>query len=195
MPAFDQISNIFMTAVNKQRTAEYQEILGEVQKEYPALQKHQLSVIPGRGENYAETYPYYEQDNPNPGINTIEIRDRNLTREQIKSIIVGESLHILGGIDPATGLPVDKGFRQYKDQFVNSLTPQQLTVDRMSYRRGQGVEGRPFDQWFDTSRADAYFRGNLFPLNQEEQQDWSEGVTPQQRGLMQSALKYLKGDQ
>lgn len=191
----EQLSKVFQAAQPKRMAGDPQlmQMWGEVVKQYPALGKHPFVITRGAGPGHAETYPYYESHSPMPGVNVIELRNQNMTPEEIKSTLAGEALHVLSGIDPTTQQPVDPNFRKFKDQFINSLTPEQLTFERMQFRSGNpdlGVEGRDFKQWFETSRADAYLRGYLFPDKADE---WRQSgtYTGQQYGILQEAQKYL----
>jgi hypothetical protein len=185
------------------RVKEQEDLLSltdEVKSEYPALGRIPFSVRYGKGEGYAETYPAWEDGppdapNPTPGNHAIQIRRRDLSRDELKTLIAGESLHWMGGIDPRTGEAADPGFRKFKDAFVRSLTPEQLEFERKKYGENDdrmGIQGRSFEDWFETSRADAYLRGFLFPVGGE---DWkAQGAyTPEQEMLLGQAKNYLMG--
>jgi hypothetical protein len=186
-----------------QKTKEAEELMSltdEIKQNYPALGRVPFSVRYGKGEGYAETYPAWESGshddpNPTPGHHAIQIRRKDLSREDLSTLIAGESLHWMGGIDPRTGQAVDPEFRKFKDQFINSLTSEQLAFERMQYQSNDprhGVQGRTFGDWFEQSRADAYLRGYLFPVGGE---NWREqGVyTSEQETLLEQARTYLKG--
>jgi hypothetical protein len=152
----------------------YSDVLQAVGEKYPALAKHVQNTIvqdakPPKGADYGlETYPPWESENPNPGKTTIELY-RNFDRSKLPEVIAGDLIHVAGGIDPRTGSPVDPTYHSLKDQVKASRTPQQDALDHKVWEQDKkNGEKRPFDQWFDESRGEAYVRGLLFPDDRDE---------------------------
>lgn len=173
---------------------EFNPMLEQVKKEYPVIGKFPFVVIRGEGPGYAETYPAWERDNPIPGQHVIEIRDKNLSPDDLRTLIAGESLHFLGGLDQ-NGQPIDPQFRQFKERFTNSLTDNQLAFERMQFRgdpQSVGVDDRNFEDWWESSRADAYLRGFMFSVGPENWRDQG-AYTPAQEQLLGAAQNYLRG--
>lgn len=194
--------------INRAQMTQYSEQLlsarDAARQRYKLLDRVPFHVTSGDGDGYAETYPSWESGGPNdpspkPGEHVIQVRDKKLTPDQIEELIAAESLHWLAGRDPETGEPVDKKMRGYKDAFINSLTPEQLTFERMQYQHHpdeHGVQGRSFGDWFEQSRADAYIRGKLFP-NLVGNQGWDqEGLySPDQERILGEAKQYMQQGQ
>lgn len=131
-----------------------------VLQEYPGLQKLDFDVIRGQGPGYAEFYPADEKYNPNPGRNTIEIR--NLQGESPERVIAADALHLLSRENDQ--------FRQLKRQFIGTLTPEQMTFARKRFQYDVSTAGekRQFADWFDQMWSDALIRGYLFPDKADE---------------------------
>src|SRR3990167_2492932 len=151
--------------------------MGSVNKKYPVIGKHNIGVTQGSGPYYSEFYPAWEEDNKWNGRPTIELQDKakGLSTQLTESLLAGESLHHLGGVNPQTGEPVDPYWNQFRNAFKNTLTPQQDSVDRKAYLQDVKTgDTRGYDQWHDVSRLDAYLRGYLFP---DENNEWRGSYT------------------
>lgn len=165
------------------------DLLAEIARQYPAIGRHRFTLRRGQGPGQLEFFPAWEERNPTPGEHTIEIRNPALTGQALQDAIAGDALHLLGAVDPRTGKAVDPAFRALKEQFLGTLTPEQVAVDRRVY--GESGDPRPFEQWMERSRGDAYLRGYLFPDAADE---WRrQGVyTPEQQGLLERIRRYLR---
>lgn len=180
-------------AIQESAMLTYQSAMNEVRSQYPVIGQHEFHLRPGEGPGHAEVFFPTESYNPAPGLNTIEIRNRDVQGKELQSLIAGETLHWIGAIDPRTKEPVDKTFRSFKGQLRESLTKDQLEVDRKEYLRArrEDKEHRSFDDWMDQSRTDAYIRGWLFP---DKENDWvrSGAYTSEQAALLERMRQYLQ---
>lgn len=95
----------------------------------------------------------------------------------------GDMLHYL----PA----VDNKYNSLRQQFAESMTPRQREIDQTAYNRNQAEygENRPYNEWFDKSRLDAYIRGGLVP---EINPEWQNAFTPEQKNIIASIQQYLQ---
>lgn len=172
----------------------YQRLMGEVNQENPAIGRLNILATGGQGPYYSETTPSYEPRpwNPFSGRHGIQVHQMGqaLAQPDLKNLLGGEALHILGGMNPNTQQPIDPGFMTLKQRFLNSMTPDQLTTDRMEYR--SSGDQRPFDQWMQQSRLDAYLRPGLFPMSQGTDPGWYSTYTPEQLGILQNMQGYLR---
>ena len=168
------------------RQPDLNQVLQGVYQKYPALKQHGFQVGYGSGINNTgggglEFFPPDEEFNPFPGVPYIEVYDRDLEGKNLEKAIFGDALHYLP--------QVDKEFSELRDQFFRTLTPEQKDVDKRAYEYYQENHGekRPFDQWFDVSRKDAYLRGYLAP---DERNEWAGAYTPSQTRILE-AMKQL----
>lgn len=168
-------------------------IMGRVQQQYPALSPYlgNASVQWGGPQSdgrQLEFYPPWERDNPNPGRTTLELYKPQMQGNALVKAIGGDMLHHLGGIDP-NGNPVDPQWLAMKRALVGSLTPDQLAVDKNAHLQAQ-MQGDPrsFDDWMQSSRADAYIRGKLTP---DAADQWKDVYNPQQNALLAGMRQYL----
>lgn len=167
--------------------------------QYPALAPHVNAMAlqwgtPETGANrgHLEFYPPWESDNPNKGQSTLEFYDPQMQGNALQSAIAGDSLHLVGAVDPRTNRAVDPQWLAMKRALVGSLTPQQLAVDQRAYEMDkQRGETRPFDDWMQDSRADAYIRGYITPDAADE---WRKKgtYTPDQSNLLTAMKQYLQ---
>ena len=168
-----------------------EDILQEIYKEYPQLGQYPFEVIDSRGKKspyggMIEFYPPDELYNPIPGKPTLEVFDEGLKGESLKKAIFGDMLHYLPDVDPQ--------FALVREELINSLTPEQLDIDKKAYERAvkEYGETRPFEDWFNINRKDAYLRGYLAPDSRDE---WKDAYTPQQTGILDFLQQYLKTPQ
>jgi hypothetical protein len=172
----------------------YQRLMGEVGKENPAIGRMNIKATSGQGPHYSETTPFYEPRpwNPFSGVNAVQVQPKGqaLAQPDLKNLLGGEALHVLGGVNPNTQQPIDPTFMNLKMRFLNSMTPEQLTTDRMTYRNSGDT--RPFDQWMQNSRLDAYLRPGLFPMSKGMDPGWFSTYTPDQLSILQNMQGYLK---
>lgn len=161
-------------------------VLSSVQQKYPALQGQPWALVDSRGKQGAvgqlEFYPPDENENPRPGNATIEVFNPELKGDDLERAVFGDMLHHMPSVDPY--------YAKMRDALRDSLTPQQLKIDQETYdgEKREFGEDRPFDQWMNESRLDAYVRGKLTPGKANE---WRDVYTPDQDKLLAQMLKYL----
>ena len=178
---------------------DYESIKSSIAKRYPLLGRRLQNFSIQRGERKEYTgkggLEYYDPEesySPNYGKPTIELFDDDLQGRELEDAIAGDALHYLGGTN-SKDEPHDPEFYKMKQDFVESLTQQQLSIDLDSYNRRNrsGEERRPFSDWFRYSRSDAYLRGYLFPDKNDE---WRKNgaYTPEQEEKLEQMRKYLQ---
>lgn len=170
----------------------------EIAKEYPRLAPVLKDAVVRRSERHdkagpghLEFFPPWEEYNPYPGKVAVEVYDKNLQGEWLKSAVAGDMLHHFGGTNEK-GKPNDPRFYEMKQAFFNTITPEQLAIDERAYKRGKAYgDNRSFSEWMDASRLDAYIRGYLFPDKNDE---WRKGDTysGKQKQLLEEMRSYLK---
>lgn len=144
------------------------------------------SIVPG---GHLEFYPPWESENPNPGKPTLELYDREMKGPALESAVVGDMLHYLGAVDPASGKAVDPNWRALRSQLIAARDPDSQKMDANAYKedRAQG-ETRSFEDWMNESRADAYVRGYLTP---DKANEWADVYSPQQKEILKRMKGYL----
>lgn len=160
-----------------------------VYQQYPRLQQYGFQAArvdkpDARGQ--LEFFPPDELYNPRPGVPFIEVYNPNLQGADLQRAVFGDALHYLPH--------VDKNFAKMRDDFVNTITPEQSVVDRSAYNRARSEHGetRPYDRWFDLNRKDAYIRGYLAP---DAANEWANVYTDQQRSMLDAMRAYLQAPQ
>lgn len=138
----------------------------------------------GRGAGALEFYHPKELYNPLPGKATIAVFDKGLDGDMLDKAVFGDMLHFLPEFD--------QKFAALRNEFANTITREQLEVDRRAYDRARRERGedRPFADWFRQSRLDAYIRGFLAP---DKDNDWADAYTPSQRGLLGLMKSHIEG--
>lgn len=126
-------------------------------------------------------------DNPNPYFgknNTIELY-ANVSGRELENLILGDMLHLAPRVSPK--------FRELKAKFTATRTPAQKRMDERAYQRSVKEYGemRPFEQWMQHTRDDAYIRGYLTPDRDDE---WKGIYTPEQKKLLEQMRQLLKGN-
>lgn len=157
--------------------------LQQVIQKYPKLQGANWQVGYGKSNDpnqQLEFYPPDESRNPKPGNPYIEIFNKGLQGDALQSAIFGDMLHYAPTISPQ--------FAQSRQQFQNSLTPQQIDFHKRRY--SESGDPRPFDQWMNQSGLDAHIRGYLAPDSADE---WRRGkaYTPEQIKILEAMKTYL----
>lgn len=161
------------------------EVLGRVQSQYPALAGQPWALVDSRGKTgqpgHLEFYPPDEAYNPRPGNATIELFDPALQGAALDQAVFGDMLHHMPKVDPY--------FQGQRETLRKTLTPEQVAMDRRAYEeaRAEG-EKRPFDEWMEQSRLDAYVRGRLSPDAADE---WKDVYTPEQAKILDELKAYL----
>lgn len=172
-------------------------ILKSAVAQYPRLAKYAQNTVvvqkqnPAGDDRMLESYPPWESENPNPGKQTTELYTGGTDAEK-GTLVAGDMLHYIGGIDPRTGKPVDAQFHAFKDQLIKSLTPDQLKGERAYYNQTKDSYGgstRTFDQWMEGSRADELMMGYLTP---DKSDSFKHYYSPQQKQILDQAKSYLQ---
>ena len=176
------------------------QVLAGVGQRYPRLQPHVDQSVAtygtpsGPGDNrQLEFYHPWDTHNPNPGKNTLEIYNRNLQGPDLQAAVAGDLLHRLGSMDPTTGQAVDPRWRQMRQDLVAARSPQGGQADVRTWLSDNQRYGyRPYSQWRDHSRDDAYVRAALFP---EQNPEWQRGaITPGMQPTIAQMRDYLRGE-
>jgi len=175
--------------------------LGELKQSFPVnIQKAvgNINVIYEGGPNYAETYPVGETGAPDffgrtkfPGgakRPTIAIRPkgRQMTMDQQKTMLVGETLHFLHNYIPE--------FKTLRNDFDKETLndPQQMRLLQSFFDRDvKGGEDREFPQWYDVAGRDMLLRGRLTPDPNDE---WSRYPYSKKQDKILSKMKRIIGD-
>ncbi|OFX03555.1 MAG: hypothetical protein A3E78_16665 [Alphaproteobacteria bacterium RIFCSPHIGHO2_12_FULL_63_12] len=183
------------TVADERPSEDLDALLASIQEQYPPLASQKLSIRRGlkdRSGRLLEFYPEWESWNPNPGTHTIEVREPGLRGRVLEESVAGDALHLLGAVDPRTGQPVDPVWRTMKDAFAASMSPRNMEREQIAYqtRQKRGEETRPFQDYFENSRLDAYIRAGIFPMVNP---DWQKpGVfTLEQKTLLERMREYL----
>jgi hypothetical protein len=177
---------------------EFGNVLDRVVDKFPAIKPWVNTFAVQRGPEssnvgggYLEFYPPWEEYNPNPGRTTFETYGKqSMEPKAITDAVAGDSLHLLGSVDPRSGQPVDADYHAMKQKLIGSLTPEQLQTDRTAYGRAQAQgDHRNFDDWMQESRGDAYVRGKLTP---DKDDNWRDVYTPNQTQILTEMYNYLQ---
>jgi hypothetical protein len=171
--------------------------VNDVKQSYPRLGKIPFTAQWGpEGSPYhMEFYQPWQEDNPNQGVPTVEVYDRNLKGKDLSDAIAADMLHHLGAIDPRSGQPVDSNWRTWRQQFMDLQSPQGKQMDRNAYDgtypgspgpSEHKQNGQPFETFMEQSRIDAWIRGAVF-------HQWPDEVfTPDQLKLARRMRRYLE---
>lgn len=169
----------------------------QAKQQYPRFAKLPLALTKGTGPMYSETYPPEEDENPVPGKWTIQLRSPEALGDQKKwpDEVSLEAIHGLQATDP--------GYQKLTDEFVHSMTHDQLSDARRAYQRDMKNAGgnfmntgqpEPFDSWMKRVQAQEYIRGGIFT---KVIPNWigpkGEGrYTPAQMKLLDKIKNYLQ---
>ena len=163
------------------------------QSKYPRLAPtlHGIEVLYGTGNSdpkgQLEYYPARELFNPNPGQNTIQVRNRQLKGEWLSEALAGDALHELKHVDPR--------FAKMRQEFVDNWSERQKRFARRKYNelRDQGKEGRSFEEFMEQTHIDAVIRGYVTP---DERDDWRrepENYSKDERVRLDAMKAYIQG--
>lgn len=171
-------------------------VVQNVAKRYPTLAPYLSDARVQWGDpeefkkngGHLEFFPPWEQYNPNPGKVTLELYDRDMKGRALEDAIAGDMLHHLGSVDP-NGREIDPAWRYMRDKVIAGRSPEAVEMDKRAYAEAmKNGEQRPFDQWMDQSRADAYVRGYITP---DAADNWKDAYTPQQRATLEAMKAHL----
>ena len=173
-----------------------EQLMAQVLGKYPAIERHKGALTVRQGPAMSdgrqlEYYPPWERDNPIPGKATVELYNTKESPEIMQNLVAGDMLHYMGSVDPRNNQTIDPTFRAVKQQFLSTLTPEQVAVDRRAYeneKRFYGNNPPSFEDWMDFNRGDAYLRGYLTP---DAQDNWLNVYTPDQKQLLEKLKLYL----
>jgi hypothetical protein len=171
----------------------YAAAIQQAKQKYPRIASIPFKLTTGKGPGMSETYEPDDEDNPHKGNWTVQLRHPSVINNPSSwpDYVALESLHPL--------YAHDQGYRQLTNQFVKSMTPDQLADARRGFAKDQQMfpEDRgktTFDDWLARVQAQEYIRGMIFP---KANPGWlgpqGEGrYTPQQLQLGQQIQKYLQ---
>lgn len=193
-----QLFNVVKANQAMQPTLDPAAIISSINAQYPALDPYTsnlvIKYVANQGDSrQLEFYPPWEAMNPNAGKSTVEIYNNKLKGDELQRAIAGDLLHLVGSIDPTTGFPVDQAYYDLKQNFINSITPQQNLVDARVFETEKPLykDNLPaFDDWMRMNRSDAYIRGYITPDAADE---WRKQnvYTPDQISILDNIKQYL----
>ena len=178
---------------------DYEEIKQSVIDKYPALTPHVKDAIIYKAdrdkdhpEDQLETYPPWEEYNPNPGKTSIELRRDYKTKSEATDAIAGDLIHIAGAIHPDTHEPVDPYYYSLKKEVKKARSTKDISMDYKAYKEEEGDKpSRSFSKWFDESRGEAYVRGRVMPDENDERSHVYKS-NPKLKKTIDKISKYLR---
>jgi hypothetical protein len=173
---------------------EYAPVLTQIAEQYPRIGSHLDSFAVERGPNLSdgrqlEYYPPDEAWNPHPGKSTIEIYKPDVEPDELRNLIAGETLHLLGGRNEK-GVPNDAKFAALKDALIESRTPDQRSTDARVWKE-RYADQMPYEDFIKRSRADEYAMGYLFPDAADEWRKQNT-YTDEQKKLLEQMRAHLQ---
>ena len=183
--------DLFATKNGSQKPAS---VFDQALKQYPIIQKTGTVgvVTPRENAGYLEFYPPGEtgtKESPRP--QTLPLDKPGV------EIYSGKTtpLDVLGDVTSHYLVHTDPVVKQYYQNFVQSLNPQQQQLLQQQYQYAQKNEGetRPFQQWLEIAGLPGYFRG--YPFKQWPEDFNKQAYTPEQRAMLDGMMKYLSGEQ
>lgn len=153
-----------------------------------------LAATTGSGPYESEVYQPWDDQNPNKGKFTVELRSaksKGQTGQALQDSIAAESFHYLGATKP-NGIPVDPTWYKLKQQFRQTLTPRDLELAKQHWQEEQkSGEKRSFDQFMNQSYLDMFVRGYIFPESQGREWVNRKGKWPAQQSAVLDKMKQL----
>lgn len=139
-------------------------VLQDAFKLFPGISTLQgkVKIQRGSGPGHLEFYPPDEEENPNPGMATIEIRNQKLKGDALRNAVAGDLLHLA---------PTIPKYRKLKDEFISSLSKEQMQFARRRFdldSRSGYAGNRNFQQWLEEVWSDALIRGYITPDEADE---------------------------
>lgn len=133
-------------------------------QKYPGLEKYRhLFAFKQSGPNaqgyQSESYAKGQSDSFDKSKLAIELYGSKNKPADLAGEIVS---HFLAKQPQGSGPGVDPALSKLYQQFVKTITPQQMAWMRRDYQSEGGVKSRPFAQYERTSGQPALFRGSLF---------------------------------
>src|SRR6266851_2227108 len=98
----------------------FAQAVAEAQAKYPRFAHLPIKLTQGNGPGWSETYEPADRNNPHPGNWTVQLRSKDALSGKVpySSTIGFEMIHALQQSDPQ--------YRAFTDQFIKSMTPEQL---------------------------------------------------------------------
>ncbi len=179
---------------NEPESGEYAPVLEQIGAEYPRIGKQLGNFAVERGPNLSDgrQLEYYAPDeewNPYPGKSTIEIYKGDVKPGELRNLIAGETMHLLGGRGEG-GEPNDAAFAAMKDALIKSRTPEQRAIDQRVWEE-RYADQMPYDDYIQRSRADEYVMGYLFPDAADEWRKQNT-YTDEQKDLLEQMRAHLR---
>lgn len=179
----------------------YAPMLQSVRRDYPLLANIPISI--GRnptGEYQSEVFQPWDKDNPTPNQFHIELRhvlDQPQKPDDIRRLLIGESFHHLGAVNPQTGQPVNPRWYALKQEVINNMGDRDLANAKRNWANAvkNGGETRTFAQWMQESAIDQFIGGTMFPPSTE--QEWIDRArdipryNPQQSAVIEQMRQLL----
>jgi hypothetical protein len=177
-----------------------------IEDRFPRLQQfvkdRNIFITNGEGDGFAEIFPTGERDSPDPTRGVIQVRP--LTREKgfdPNTVASGDALHFLGGVDPATGEPLDKEFYDMKQDFFKNMSPEEKRFAKKKFndakkekRTGSNFESE--ENFLQNVWGDAIIREAIFPEltpDAQEREDAEKQIhlTPRQKEIVKEMQQSL----
>jgi len=203
----------------KPYTTQYREekAFSDVLNQYPALgnvynakntvvsianqnRLNQLKAVGGVGRQLEHWFPDNEGEpglpHPTPGKYNFEFYNPNLSKNSatMSSAIFLDALH---------GMKADTGYKALRDKFNQNWTPEELSWIKQKYSK-EANKGETLDKYVDRTELDAYLRGAMNPMSDDELKsgDYPDeyaqnfragrGYSKTQRQIVEQMKTYLK---
>lgn len=105
-------------------------------------------------------------------------------------------IDVLGDVVSHHMVNSDPNIASTYQTFQKSMQPWQQDILQQQYQHAQSQQAAPetrsFENWRDVSGLPAYFRGYAFDQWPKEATD--KMYTPEQRGMLDSMMSYLRGE-
>ncbi len=166
------------------------DVFEQAMEMYPALRnlgiEYKISPNPEE-KRMLEFYPPNEKGSPN------NPRPRELPINKLGVEIYNEDvrpLDVLGDVTSHWLIYNDPEYKQYYDDFVQSMSPEQKQRLKGQYEHyvSKG-EKRPYEQWEQMTGLPAYFRG--YPFKQWPDKFNQVAYTPEQREMFDRMMNQL----
>jgi len=169
-------------------------LLQQAQQMWPVLQNYPVSYVEHLNERDPRGLEAWRAGEP--GDKRFP-RPKELPLDQYGLELISRRktrpIDVAGDITSHFLVDQDPRIKQFYQNFIDSLTPEQHARLQRDYKYAQQHEGerRPFEQWRDISRLPAYFRGYAF---QQWPKEFTDRVyTPEQRAMFDQMMEYLSG--
>jgi hypothetical protein len=180
MPIWEDIADL-MNSLSP--AARRKRAVNKTLQRYPAFSTlGPIELTEGNGPYQSETYLPNDPDNPDPGKLDIQLRSaESKDPGKYEDEVASEALHGVEATDPV--------YRALTQQFVKSMTPDELAESKQVFKQQGG--GESFKDWLPRVQAQEYIRGALFPKLDDPTGEWRSQLTPGQVKLMRLIQAYL----